>query len=65
MPTSPLRSSVVLTALVAIGSSLAAQTPIPQWKDCRPGTKVDPNTLLSRSMHALGIDAAVDHVLHF
>jgi len=59
------RSSVSLAILVAVGSSLAAQTPIPTWKECRAGTKVDPHVLLSRSSHALGIDAAGDRVLHF
>jgi hypothetical protein len=60
-----VRSNFALSALVVLGPSLAAQTPIPQWKECRPGAKVDPQALLSRSIHALGIDATGDRVLHF
>lgn len=59
------RFSFSLAATVVFGSSLGAQTPIPTWKECRPGIKVDPNALLSRSIHALGIDAVGDRVLHF
>jgi hypothetical protein len=63
----PLNRSNLLSfaAAAVFGSSLTAQTPIPTWNECRPGTKVDPKTLLSRSTHALGIDAVGDRVLHF
>jgi hypothetical protein len=60
-----IRSSVSLSTLLIIASSLAAQTPIPTWNECRPGTKVDPHALLAQSIHALGIDAVGDRVLHF
>jgi hypothetical protein len=60
-----LRSQILFGALLGFGSSLAAQTPIPQWKECRPGTKVDPHGVLRQSIHALGIDAVGDRVLHF
>lgn len=62
---SPIRTSVSLAALIAFSPLLSAQTPIPTWKECRVGTKVDPHAVLSQSIHALGIDAVGDRVLHF
>ena len=50
----------------AIASPLAAQLNPPGVKpECRAGTKIEPLTLINRSLHALGVDAAGDRVLHF
>ena len=62
-----IRIAITSAAWVAaIGSPLAAQLNPPGAKPaCRAGTRIEPASLISRSLHALGVDASGDRVLHF
>lgn len=42
-----------------------APTSVQSREECRAGTRVEPAKLIGRSMHALGLDAVGDKILHF
>ena len=59
---------VGLTAHAALAQNAGppkSPTSVTTREECRAGTKVDAAALLTRSVHALGLDAAGDKVLHF
>ena len=47
------------------GGPPKAPTSVSTREECRAGTRIEPAALISRSVRALGLDAAGDRVLHF